>query len=124
MLNLHEAQWSCGTATTTQMQREQLPPHKCNVNHFGSSGSMESKLALSMVTDICKGTNGAANVGKLVTDNVSTMRANIKHKSNNNKDKLDENIPEPIFLADPGHRVKVMVKNFLQGLVKTKTQTK
>ena len=59
---------------------EHLPPHKCNVNHSGSSDSMESKLVLLMVTDICKGTNGAANIGKLVTDDDSTMRANIKHK--------------------------------------------
>ena len=43
---------------------EQLPPHKGNVNHSSSSGSIESKLALSMVTEICKGTNRAANVDK------------------------------------------------------------
>ena len=103
---------------------EQLPRHKCNVNHSGSSGSMESKLALSMVTEICRETNGAANVGKLVTDDDSTMRANNKHKINNNKGKLDENIPEPTFLSDPGHRVKVMVKKLFARVSKNKDPNK
>ena len=74
-----------------------------------------------MVTDICKGTNGAANVGKLVTDDDSTMRANIKHKINSNKGKLDVDEPEPMFLVDPDHRVKVMVKK-LFARVSNKTK--
>ena len=57
------------------------PLHKCNMNHSGSCGSMESKLALSMVTDICRDTNGAANIGQLVTDD-------LKHNTQRNEDKI------------------------------------
>ena len=105
----------CATCMKHNGLVDQLPIHKYNVNHSGSSGLMESKLALSMITDICKDTNGAANIGKLVTDDDSTMCTNIKRKTNSNKGKFDTNVPEPLFLGDPGHQVKDMVKNCLQG---------
>ena len=114
----------CSTCMRHDGLVDHLPQHKCNVNHSGSSGSMESKLALCMVTDICRETNGAANVGELVTDDDSTMRANLKHKTNNNKGKLDDNVPEPTFLADPGHRVKVMVKKLFARVSKNKDPNK
>ena len=69
---------------------DQILIHKCNVNHSSSSGSMESKLVLSIVTDICSDINRAANIGKLVTDDDSTMRANLKRKTERNKGKVDE----------------------------------
>ena len=54
-----------------------------------------------------------------VADNDSTMRAVLKHPSKgsqgqvleSSKGKLDEEIPEPSFLADPSHRVKVVAKH-------------
>ena len=55
----------------------------------------------------------------IVSNNDSTMRAVLKHPSKgargqvlkSSKGKLHEDIPEPSFLADPSHRVKVVAKH-------------
>ena len=55
----------------------------------------------------------------IVCDNGSTIRAVLKHPLigdrvqvlKTSKGKLDEEIPEPSFLADPSHRVKVVAKH-------------
>ena len=97
--------FTCEKHNTTQ---QNIPEHRCNVNHVGSSGSMESTLALRIVEGLHKSTKKKAYVQKLVTDDDSTMRSNLCH--NDKKAKLNVSVPEPAFLADPGHRVKVMVK--------------
>ena len=38
----------CSTYESVNQIIDQIPPHKCNVNHAGSSGSMECALALSL----------------------------------------------------------------------------
>ena len=55
----------------------------------------------------------------IVSDSDSTMRAVLKHPSigvrgqvlKTSKGKLDVQIPEPSFLADPSHRIKVVAKH-------------
>ena len=55
----------------------------------------------------------------IVSDDDSPMRAVIKHTSKgdrgqvlkSSKGKLHEDTPEPSFLADPSHRVKVVAKH-------------
>ena len=71
----------CSTCMKHNRLANTILIHKYNVNHYDSSGSMESKLALSMVTDICRDSNGAANIGKLVTDD-------LKHNTQRNEDKI------------------------------------
>jgi len=55
-----------------------------------------------------------------VSDDDSTMRSLLQHESKNNKGKLPPNIPEPVFLADPSHRIKVMFKPFFLMVKNTK----
>ena len=63
----------------------------------------------------------------IVSDDDSTMRAVLKHPSKgarvhvlkSSKGKLHEDIPEPSFLADPSHRVKVVAKHIF-SIVKRK----
>ena len=44
----------------------------------------------------------------IVSDDDSTMRSLLKHE--NNGGDLPSSIIQPIFLADPGHRIKCMAK--------------
>ena len=69
-------------------------------------------------------------VDVIVSDNDSTMRAVIKHhligvpgqvmKTSNGK--LDEEIPDPSFLADPSHRVKVVSKHIFSIVNESRAQ--
>ena len=68
-----------------------------------------------------KSTKKAA-IGEIVTDDDTTMRSNIKHKGD--KAKLPIDVPEPTFLADPTHRIKVMVRKIFGKAVKSKDPQK
>ena len=68
---------------------------------------MEAKLALDLLKEIYVVMNEKVRVGEIVTDDDSTLRAYCRNVCNGGK--LPDNIPQPVFLADPGHRVKVMV---------------
>ena len=57
-----------------------------------------------------------------MTDDDSTMRAHCANKKNGGK--LNDDIPEPQFLADPSHRVKVMAKPLFAMATKTKDPQK
>ena len=52
--------------------------------------------------------DGLVYVEEIVTDDDSTMRSHCKNKKNGGN--LPDEIPQPIFLADPSHRIKVMCK--------------
>ena len=82
--------------------------HKCQVNWSGSSGAMESSLALDLISDTYRKFGGNVFIEKVVSDDDSTMRSHCKNEKNGGK--LVDTIPEPEFLADPSHRIKVMVK--------------
>ena len=51
-----------------------VPQHKCNANHDGSSGLMESTLCRQMLEEVMEKTNIRVSVGTLVTDDDSTWR--------------------------------------------------
>ena len=69
-------------------------------------------------------------IAVIVSDNGSTMQAVLKHQSkgargqvlNSSKGKLDEEIPEPYFLADPSHRVKVVDKHIFSIVNESRDQ--
>ena len=64
----------------------------------------------------------------IVSDDDSTMRAVLKHPSKGargqvlktSKGKIDEEIPEPSFLADPSHSVKVVAKHIFSIVNKSR----
>ena len=82
----------------------EVPDHICNINHSGSSGSMEAKLALILLEKVFKETAGKVYVTEMVTDDDSTIRSHCKNI--NMGGKLLDCIPQPLFLADPSHRIK------------------
>ena len=71
------------------------------------------------------------SIGIIVSDDDdSTMRAALKHPSigvrgqfhKTSKGKLDVQIPDPSFLADPRHRIKVMAKHIFYIVNDSKSQ--
>ena len=78
---------------------------------------MEASAILKMVEDAFY--NRFFIIDVIVSDDYRTMRAVLKHPSkgargqflNSPKGKLDTEIPDPSFLADPSHRVKVIAKH-------------
>ena len=84
---------------------------------------MEASTILKMVEDAFY--NIFFIVDVIVSDDDSTMLAVLKHPSigvwgqflKTSKEKLDEEIPEPSFLADPSHCIKV-VANHIFYIVK------
>ena len=66
----------------------------------------------------------------IVSDDDSTMRAVLKHPSigvrgqviKTSKGKLDVQIPEPYFLADPSHHIKVVAKHIFYIVNDSKAQ--
>ena len=78
---------------------------------------MEASAILKMLEDAFY--NRFFTIDIIVRDDESTMRAVIKHPSigirgqvlKTYKGTLDEEIPDPSFLADTSHRVKVVAKH-------------
>ena len=69
---------------------------------------MESEVALQLTTKIFRDSDGLLYVAYIVSDDDSTMRAHLQHKSKEPKARLNDDIHEPSFCDDPSHRVKVM----------------
>ena len=78
---------------------------------MGSSKGMEADAALHLIEKLHKQSATDAFIEAIVADDDSSMRAVLSHKSTNKKKgRLPEYIPQPRFLADPTHRVKVVAK--------------
>ena len=88
------------------------PPHDCTIDHEGSSGSMETKLELRLTEQMFENKNGRVYLQKIASNKDSTMRSLLQHKENHEKGLLSPNIPQPLFLADRSHHIKVMSKTF------------
>ena len=110
--------------TIANKKEVEAKAHYCTVNHNGSSGSMEAIVALDLTTDVHTNSKGKVFIEALVSDDDSTMRMLLKHKDNHPKGKLSCMIPQPTFLADPSHRIKVMAKPFFKMVTKTKDPRK
>ena len=86
--------------------------HRCLINWEESSKAMESAAILEFCTNA-----PAQNyyIKTIICDDDNNMRKHLKHKTDQNrKGKLSTEVPEPVFLADPTHRVKTIAKYFFQ----------
>ena len=89
---------------------------------------MKAFAILKMVEDAFY--NRFFTVDIIVSDGNSTMRAVLKHPLigvrgqvlKTSKGKLDEEIPEPSFLADPSHCVNVVAKHIFSIVNKIRAQ--
>jgi hypothetical protein len=80
---------------------------------------MESQLALKMTHRLFDKTMGKAHASQMVTDDDATTRSLLSHT--HKKGKLRQDVPSITFLADPGHRCKVMLKAIFANVSETKT---
>ena len=89
---------------------------------------MEDSAILKMVEDAFY--NRFFIIDVIVSDDNSTIRAVLNHiligvrgkVLKTSKGKLDEEIPEPSFPADPSHRVKVVAKQIFSIVNESRAQ--
>ena len=89
---------------------------------------MEASAILKIVEDVFYSRFFIVDV--IVTDRDSTMRDVLNHPLigvrgqvlKKSKGKIDEEIPEPSFLTDPSHRVKVVARHIFSIVNKIRSQ--
>ena len=89
---------------------------------------MEASAILKMVEDAFYDQFFVVDV--IISYNDSTVQAVVKHPLigawgrflKTSKGKLDEEIPEPSFFADPSHRVKFVAKHIFSIVNKSRAQ--
>ena len=108
----------CSVCITANRKGIEPSTHSCTINHEGSSGGMEARLCVQLVEKMSSKFGGMVVLGALVTDDDSTIRSRCRNHSEGGK--LSGEIPTPKFLADPGHRIKVMGKAIFKVVTKTK----
>ena len=79
--------------------------HECFKNFDGHSKAMEATSARKLITEICQNSHGVLYMDYICADDDSTMKKYCTHEGG-----LPDDVPQPIFLADPTHRVKVIAK--------------
>ena len=102
---------------------ETVPDQECSMNYENSSKAMEADSALDLVTQIYDDYKSSVYVGRICSDDDSSMRAMLKHASNNKSGKLRDDIPEPSWLADPTHRCKCVAKGIYALATKAKASS-
>ena len=70
----------CSQCEVMLRKYDEILPHDCNINYSGSSGGMESRLAVDLLSNIWNRSNGKVAVGTIVADDDSTMKSNTANK--------------------------------------------
>ena len=100
----------CRIYSYNEAQSKEPLPHDCPRNYSGSSKAMESDSALNLYESLFYDSKKKIVLKSIVSDDDSTMRALLKYPKNHKRGKLNPEIPEPSWLADPSHRTKVVAK--------------
>ena len=79
---------------------------------------MEAAVAMDLIVAVHDKMDSRVYCETLVSDDDSTMRSHLQHSENGGK--LDNSIPQPDFLADPSHRIKVMAGSIFKLVKDTK----
>ena len=85
-----------------------------------SSKAMEATTALDLIVELhwlC------VVVEFIVCDNDSTIHAHLHHINIYKGGKLPLSVPQPKFLCDPSHHIKVMVKNIFGLALSSKAKS-
>jgi len=91
---------SCSRCSLAAARKVEVKPQACPKNYEGSSKSMETEAIFRMVIEAHDELGFC--IKTIILDDDSTTKANLKHRLH---------IPEPKFLADFNHRVKVVGKS-------------
>ena len=115
----------CKTCDLAEKRNETPGLHQCCKNHEGSSKSMEADSALKLLTDLHHNSHGKVHLKFIVSDDDSSMKSLLRHNTpTTRKGQLPNNIPEPSWLANPGHRTKVVSKPMFKFVNTSKYCTK
>ena len=99
----------CSFCDKAAAKGDPIEPHDCTLNHEGSSKAMEADGLLQILTRLHEKHDGKVHIKAVVSDDDTTMKAVVRHESSvAKKGRLPAEIPEPKWLADPGHRIKVV----------------
>ena len=101
---------NCSKCASAHKKCCPVQQHDCPLNYAGSSKGMEASAALEMVIEVWDNFNGTVFIKIIVSDDDSTIRAKVSYPESNEHGMLPAHIIEPIFKADPGHRIKSMAK--------------
>ncbi len=96
---------ACRTCDNAKKKDREASHHFCGCNYEGSAKSMEPSAARHLIKELCEESKGRLFAGTLVGDDDSTMKNHCSYEGG-----LARNIPEPKWLADPSHRIKVIMK--------------
>lgn len=105
----------CDFATKHNIE---VKDHICYKNFDGHAKAMEPSAVLQLITEIFEQSKGRLYAGTLVGDDDSSMKRHCSHSG-----KLKTTIPEPKWLADPSHRIKVMSKPIFALARKAKSES-
>ena len=132
----------CKTWRTRHTVDEPPLPHRCFINHDGSSGSMEPLAVLRMYKKLY---NKRVIVARFVLDDDASTKSKLKwsnetymaknnttrvpkiiNKNGNlaprpNNGEIPAHMPEPLFVADPNHRRKTLANGLWNLASKGKT---
>ena len=108
---------ACRKCDSAEKKGEEAGEHECPKNFEGSSKSMEASTILKMVEDAYY--NRFFIIDVIVSNDYSTVQDVLKHPIigvrgqvlKTSKGKLDVQIPEPSFLADTSHHIKVVANH-------------
>ena len=91
------------------MGEEPQDHEDCPRNYLtGSSKAMEASAALDLYLQLA---GKGIGIEHIVSDDDSTMRAHLSHIGTHKHGMLPLHINQPVFLCDPSHRIKAMVKD-------------
>lgn len=96
---------NCATCLRAQKDNKIPRAHHCPKNFDGHAKAMEATTAAELIVHISNQFNGKARVSTVISDDDSSMRSHCSHAGG-----LPTTIYEPIFLADPSHRCKIIGK--------------
>ena len=102
----------CATCLSAELKGTMAQEHLCPKNYTGSSKAMESDAAVESYYSLYRQSEGKIVLGRIIADDDSSMRAMLRHQSTSKKGVLPDTIPEPSWLSDPSHRIKVVAKPF------------
>ena len=96
---------NCATCDKKRPTENTIPHHICPKNFVDSPKAMEATGAKEMTIDVYDKMNGYIWCKNIIADDDSTMKSYCSHSQG-----LPQHVPEPIFLADPSHRCKVVAR--------------
>ncbi len=100
----------CSKCAAARKKYSHVQAHNCPLDYVASSKGMEATAALEMVGEVWDNFNGNDFIEFIVSDDDSTMRAKVSYSTSNKHGMLPPRVIEPIFKADPGHRINSMAK--------------